>query len=139
MANTYILIASSTVGAGGASSIDFTSIPSTYTDLVVKLSLRTASGLATEQLFMKFNGSSSSYSNKQLYGDGSSATSAALSTSAIDIININTGAATSNTFSSTDVYIPNYAGSNYKSTSADSVTENNATGALAGLSAGVDL
>ena len=40
MPNTFTLIASSTVGAGGASSIDFTSIPSTYTDLVIKASLR---------------------------------------------------------------------------------------------------
>ena len=37
---TYTLISSVTVGAGGASSIDFTSIPSTYTDLLVKISAR---------------------------------------------------------------------------------------------------
>ena len=30
MANTFELISSVTVGAGGAASIDFTSIPSTY-------------------------------------------------------------------------------------------------------------
>ena len=41
MADTYTLISSVTVGAGGASSIDFTSIPATYTDLLVKFSLRT--------------------------------------------------------------------------------------------------
>ena len=44
MANTYELIASSTVGAGGASSIDFNSIPNTYTDLLVKLSGRSSTG-----------------------------------------------------------------------------------------------
>ena len=33
MANTYKLIASNTVGSGGSSGIDFTSIPATYTDL----------------------------------------------------------------------------------------------------------
>ena len=37
MANTYVAIATVTVGSGGAASIDFTSIPATYTDLVVKL------------------------------------------------------------------------------------------------------
>ena len=37
MANTYVLISSSTVGSGGAASIDFSSIPATYTDLVLKL------------------------------------------------------------------------------------------------------
>ena len=40
MANTFVLLASTTVGSGGASSIDFTSIPATYTDLVVKVSGR---------------------------------------------------------------------------------------------------
>ena len=36
MANpTYVLIASNTVGSGGASSVTFSSIPATYTDLVV--------------------------------------------------------------------------------------------------------
>ena len=44
MANTYTLIASSTAGSGGAAYIEFTSIPNTYTDLLVMLSLRTAGG-----------------------------------------------------------------------------------------------
>ena len=39
---TFTKIASATVGSGGASSIEFTSIPSTYTDLVIKLSMRSA-------------------------------------------------------------------------------------------------
>jgi hypothetical protein len=36
MANTYEAIATVEVGSGGASTIDFTSIPSTYTDLVLR-------------------------------------------------------------------------------------------------------
>jgi hypothetical protein len=40
MATTFIKIASVTVGSGGAASMDFTSIPSTYTDLVIKVSTR---------------------------------------------------------------------------------------------------
>jgi len=40
MPNTMTLIASSTVGAGGSTAITFSSIPSTYTDLVIKHSLR---------------------------------------------------------------------------------------------------
>ena len=142
MANTYIQIGSTvTVGAGGAANIEFTSIPSTYTDLAIKLSLRGgATSLVTMQLYMTFNNSTSGYSGRQVYGDGASAASAALSNSgaAISIINMNTSQSTANTFSSTDIYIPNYAGSTNKSVSADSVTENNATGgALAGLTAGL--
>ena len=40
MPNTMTLISSSTVGSGGTASISFSSIPNTYTDLVVKLSVR---------------------------------------------------------------------------------------------------
>ena len=37
---------------------------------------------------------------------------------------------TASTFANGEIYIPNYAGSTYKSLSADSVTETNATGAV---------
>ena len=40
MAVTFTQIASVTVGSGGAASIDFTSIPSTYTDLCIKTSIK---------------------------------------------------------------------------------------------------
>jgi hypothetical protein len=40
MANTYEAIATVEVGSGGAADIEFTSIPGTYTDLVLKLSAR---------------------------------------------------------------------------------------------------
>jgi hypothetical protein len=44
---------------------------------------------------------------------------------------------TANTFSNGEIYIPNYAGSNYKSWSSDAVTENNATSADMSLVAGL--
>ena len=90
-------------------------------------------------MYLTFNGTTSGYTARQVYGDGSSATSATLSNSgaAISIVNTNTSVSTANTFSSSEIYVPNYASSNYKSVSADSVTENNATGALAGLTAGL--
>ena len=69
MPSTYELIASYTVGAGGAASIDFTSIPATYTDLVLKLSSRTATGGAND-VYIQFNTDSTSanYSERQLQG-----------------------------------------------------------------------
>jgi hypothetical protein len=141
MANTFIQIGSTiTVGSGGASNIEFTSIPATYTDLVVKLSLRGAGSLTTNQIYMTFNNTTSGYASRQIYGDGSSVATAALNNggAAISIINMNTSASSSNIFSSTDIYIPNYAGSAHKTALAESVTENNATGgALAGLTQGL--
>jgi len=40
MATTYEAIATVTVGSGGAATFGFTSIPATYTDLLVVASLR---------------------------------------------------------------------------------------------------
>lgn len=141
MANTFELIASSTVGSGGASSIDFTSIPSTYTDLVVKCSLRDGiSGSAQTALLVYFNtdNGTSSYDYKTLRGSGSAASSFGGSGYAGCYAGQYDGnTATSSTFSSTEIYIPNYAGSQKKSLSIDSVQENNATAAFAELIAGL--
>lgn len=125
MANTYVLIASSTVGSGGASSISFTSIPQTYTDLLIKFSGRDDRGASATNLFITFNGSSSNFSSRLLYGGGGATYSG---TDTAGFIGEDVGAgATSNTFSNGEIYIPNYTSSNYKSMSSDSVTENNSS------------
>ena len=133
MPNTFELIASTTVGVLGSTSIDFTSIPGTYTDLCVVSSLRaTLDG----NLLISFNGSSANFTARRLSGNGSSASSTTFSTGLAGTI---TGSGqTSNTFSSSQTYIPNYASSTtYKSFSAESTQENNATAsnfyAIAGL------
>ena len=127
MATTYEAIATVEVGSGGASSIDFTSIPTdgTYTDLLLKVSARkTTTGGSNLQ--MQFNGSTSSYTQRTLIGDGSTVVSYN-DNSEIGFMYVTTSSTTANTFSSTDIYIPNYASSNNKSVSIENVTENNAT------------
>ena len=125
MANTFELISSVTVGSGGAASIDFTSIPSTYTDLCIKLSGRgTESALKSNALF-SFNGSTTGFTVRYLGADGS--TPYTNSGSFRFCAFVNAATSTANTFSNNDIYIPNYAGSANKSWSTDGVTENNAT------------
>lgn len=123
------LIQTITVGSGGAASIDFTSIPNTYTDLCVKLSMRTNNTPDNfENVKITFNNSSggTAYSDRLVYSNSTSALSASNSLQAQTYFQYaDAGASTANTFSSTDIYIPNYAGSNYKSFSVESVTENN--------------
>lgn len=138
MATTFTLIASSTVGSGGAASIDFTSIPSTYTDLVVKTSMRTT-GTGAPWFLLRFNNSSSSYSQIYLYGTGAAAASTTSGTSGYMTLaaGINSTSQTASTFTNAEIYIPNYAGSNNKSVSADTGQENNATTAYATLAAGL--
>jgi hypothetical protein len=139
MANTYVKIASVSVGLLGSPSITFTSIPSTYTDLTVFLSART-DRLATvaDNTIMKINSSTSSYSARVLQGDGSAASSFTDTNQPPFFTFTSTAVnATSNTFGSVFIYLPNYAGSTNKSYSVDSVSENNATSAFARLSAGL--
>jgi hypothetical protein len=131
MANTYTLISSVTVGSGGAANIEFTSIPSTYTDLVVKLSARQSSSSGVFRISFNDN-NESVYSYRTLYGTGSSVGSQnASGVTSIDsgsaAANANWSTTTASTFSNYEIYIPNYAGSNTKSLSIDSVVENNAT------------
>jgi hypothetical protein len=130
MANTFELIASSTVGVLGVASIDFTSIPSTYTDLCLKVSLRTSRVDINENIFVKINNSSSTYTLRALYGNGTSVISFTDTLPLDTSPGANASTSTANTFSNTEWYFPNYAGSNYKSVSTDGVVENNDTGGI---------
>jgi hypothetical protein len=132
MANTFELIASSTVGSGGAASIDFTSIPSTFTDLCVKVSIRNVND--TPSVYVRFNGTTTNHSDRWLYGSGSFADS---TTNANIEMLLNRSSSTSSTFANAEIYIPNYAGSTNKSVSIDAVSENNGTLAYAQLDAGL--
>lgn len=133
MATTYKLISSVTVGAGGASSITFSSIPGTYTDLCILSSVRNTS--AGSALNMRFNSSSTGYSDKYLEGNGASASSGSNAGGGSYALagDIASSSTTASTFANSMTYIPNYASSNYKSVSADAVTENNGTTAYTDL------
>ena len=127
------------VGSGGAANIDFTGIPATFTDLVIKYSLRdnTSGGGVSNNLYVQFNNSGgTAYSSRLLYGNGSSALSASNSSNAQAIYQyINSAGSTANTFAIGDIYITNYLSSSEKSFISNSVTETNATGAIVGLGA----
>jgi hypothetical protein len=138
MATSMTLIASSTVGSGGSSTITFSSIPSTYTDLQLVVSARSSTGIyQTDCNVQVGNGSvdtGSNYQTRELYGDGASVGSGAFTTTNIHPPIAGAGA-TANTFGNFQLYFPNYAGSTAKSISCDVVTENNATNAAARLAA----
>jgi hypothetical protein len=128
MANTFIQIASVTVGSGGAANIDFTSIPSTYTDLVVKVSSRSTNAAVndSDSLNLQFNGDTgSNYSRRTLFGDGGATGSSSATTTSMRIAFTDTNGNTSNTFGNAEIYIPNYAGGTQKSVSSDGVVEGN--------------
>jgi len=134
------LINKVTVGAGGASSIDFTSIPQTYTDLRVVLSTRlTSTGGTTDTTWLySVNGNTSSFTDRVLRADGSSASSFVPSETPLYIGQSPTASGTTSTFASHSVYIPNYSISGInKSISVDSAQENNLSTAYTGFTAGI--
>jgi hypothetical protein len=137
MPNTYSLIASSTVGAGGASTIDFTSIPQTYTDLILKGSLRSNDSGSRVDLALAFNGSAISYSSRSVRNADGTASSGTGGTTSIEAGRTPGATNTANTFSNFEFYIPNYTGSNNKSVSVDQVYENNGTNIYISLNAGL--
>lgn len=133
MANTFELIASSTVGAGGAASIDFTSIPSTYTDLQIFYSVRSAASATVQYPALKVNGVTTNQSMRVLLGSGSAASS---NTDTLFEWWAPAANATASTFTNDSIYVPNYANTSYnKSFSRDTVMENNATAAYMELGA----
>jgi hypothetical protein len=126
------LIETKTLGTAAAS-IEFTSIPQTFTDLVLMTSLRASA--ATNDAGLIINGSDANQSQRQLQGTGSAVSSSA---TAFDIFLICSSGDTANTFSNSTHYFPNYTDSNNKSFSVDSVSENNATQAFQRIIAGLN-
>lgn len=119
------LINSASVGAGGATSIQFSSIPQTYTDLVLLISVR--SGSSNDTLFLRINGNTLATTSRILEGNGSSATGNSSTTNTFVRFGTITSGATASTFSSGLAYLPNYTGSANKTVSVDYVSENNDT------------
>ena len=124
MANTFVKIASVTLSSATAS-IDFTSIPATYTDLCIKASIKEAtSNNFTAELKINNSSTASEYSFTQVSGNGGSATSDTNSAQIIPfIVDPGTYSGTTNVFGNAELYFPNYAGATSKSISIDSVSE----------------
>jgi hypothetical protein len=131
MPANYTLLEKITVGAAGASSVSFSGIPQTgYTDLVVKVSGRASN----PYMDINFNNNATGFTSKYLYGTGSAAGSG----SQAKFLGVTSSTSnTANTFGNMEFYIPNYTSANYKSYSADSAQETNATAAEMHLVAGL--
>jgi hypothetical protein len=124
-ATTMRLIAKQTLGSDTAS-VTFSDIPSTYTDLYLVYSARSAISDTYDDLKIRFNGSTTGYSCRILYGYNTTPASASFAEILGMMVSGNT--ATSNTFGSGEIYIPNYASTTVnKSVSLTSCSENNSS------------
>ena len=126
----YELIETIEVGAGGASSIEFTSIPQDGVDLLLKVSARTDGSniYDTSGRFSINSDTSSNYERLYLRAILGTTVQTATSTNTFAReLPYNGNSATSNTFGNADLFISNYTSTSDKSISLDLVTENNAT------------
>jgi hypothetical protein len=128
-----------TVGSGGATSITFSNIPQTFTDLKVVVSARSSNGSFYDNLIFTVNGNTSNYSVTRLFGNGiGSVVSDRFSNqSFIYAGEVTSNTATANTFGPVEIYIPNYTSSNYKQISAENSAETNASSTYYGMHAGL--
>jgi hypothetical protein len=145
MAN-MIPISTVTVGSGGISTIEFTNIPQIYTDLIVKLSVRSSDTSQNPGNYsimgIQFNSSTTGYSARELYGTGSAASSVTRTTTTISGVDygrfmqgIKNSYNSNTAFENFEMYIPNYTSSNNKSISLDTTGEQNASDVSQSLSA----
>jgi hypothetical protein len=119
------LVSTVTVGAGGAASISFTSIPQTGTDLLLVVSSQNTGTSNLLSYYLNSDTTVTNYNWRYLMGTGSGVSSASGNNSSIALNN--PSAATASTFANTALYFPNYQSASAKSVSTDSVTENNGT------------
>ena len=125
MPATYEPIATTTLSTSAAT-INFTSIPGTYTDLVGVVVGTSTADFAT--YYIRFNSdANNNYSTTRLYGSGSSAVSNRASNTSILQIDVFNGMMTSTpTFGTFDVF--NYAGSTFKTVLTTAQEDTNGAG-----------
>jgi hypothetical protein len=120
------------------SSITFSNIPQGYTDLKLVGSVRSGVTNPYDFIYYYLNSpGTGAYTQRLIRGDGSSVSSQLNNTSYYPLQFINGNGATTNTFGSFEVYIPNYKSSVQKSFSVDIVSETNSTGIFMDLQAGL--
>jgi hypothetical protein len=142
MATTYKLISSNTLSSSVAS-VTFSSIPGTYTDLVLQISARGTNASVDSYITYYLNsGGTGLQSETYLGGTGSTTESGRTTNSNGGIgsqgfISISGGSATSNTFGSVEIYIPSYTASQNKPTGNFGVSESNQTAVQMGITAGL--
>jgi hypothetical protein len=130
----FKLLSSVTVGSGGASSIDFTSIPNNYRDICLFITLRNG---GIEAADFRLNGdTTSSYTWYYVQSTGTSMTRGAATGTSVAEAMVTNGTSTSNTFSSSVLYFPNYTSGVHKVFSLETAEEESATTAYMRLAGG---
>ena len=129
MANTYFLIASQTLASTSAS-VTFSSIPNTFTDLVLRASVKNNAAAQSEQMRMRVNGNTASvYSNLTHSHEPGLAVFTNNLISGFENTLRHSGATTNAaSFATIEIYIPSYLVSQHKPLLATSSLTGNTDG-----------
>lgn len=127
MANTYYLIEAKTLSTG-TNSISFTSIPQTYTDLNLLISVRADTAA---ELYLTINGGTSGYRTLNMNGSAPSTFNFGLYQTAVAYLGeAEYSTMTANTFASASVYLPKYTTSTKKTLQTESGQASNSGASL---------
>jgi len=131
---TYTPIASTTIGTA-ITTVSFSSISGTFTDLVLVYSTKSQGGYDYQNSSITFNGDTgTNYSYTQLYGDGSSAASNRQSSQNNILVGVDIGTTQAGKFSVNILNIMNYSNTTtYKTL----MTRKNATPSLVSTAVGL--
>ena len=121
------LVSTTTVGSGGAASIEFTNIPQTGKDLLVVLSGRQSNASTYAAGTIRFNNDTTDANYSIINLNGIDATVTSTSSNFSPFFRVVGNTATADTFSNGAAYISNYTSSVAKSVSVDTVNENNSS------------
>lgn len=127
MPSTYTLI-SSNVLTSSAASVTFSAIPSTYTDLVLRLSTRTDLADTSVNIYTRFNGDTATNYSTTRVANYAGGVNSARSTSQVRFNQAPWSEGTNltaNTFANSEMYIPSYTASQNKPLSVFDAVENN--------------
>jgi len=138
-----IKVITSTTLSTTASSIDFTSIPQTYKDLMLVTHLRETGSSVYANVWFRFNGINTNYAESGAYTNGYN--NGAFLGDRTDYFYYNNyipaANATANAFGPSSFYIPNYTSAFFKCVSGHSVgvngTSTNPTGTRQGITSGL--
>lgn len=126
MPSTYQLI-SSNVLTSNAASVTFSAIPSTYTDLVLRWSVRDTNVSFFANFSVTLNSDTTNNSYTWMRGIGTTPQSSRATSVGLYGGFNNGSQTTANSFSNGEMYIPNYTSTTSKQASAFSVSETNDT------------
>ena len=132
--SSYESIATVSVGSGGASTVDFTSIPATFTHLQIRGITRGTRANINTNVYFGFNSDTTTgnYYGHGLYGDGSSAGSLGKIGSATNALIASIAASgAANSFSAFVIDVLDYANTNkYKTSRSLNGYEDNSAGQM---------